>query len=433
MAPPRKLTKRGIDNLDVPNNAPTFIRDTTLRGFGIKITPKGKRVFFAEARIKRGKTKRITIGSYPAIGLEEAREIARKNLATMSQGEDPILVAKERQEKREREAAIEEALSKTLRFVFNQYRLARNHTPKTQRDYHSTIKVCFNDWLDQPVRRLTSNMVEQRFYKIRDARGKAQAAKAMRYLSAMLNHAKAEEIEGERLLLENPCEVLKDKKVDRRIKPRERYLDKVELGNLLQELNHFDHPDYLRQEKRLTSKTVVDFLWLLIFTGLRRDEAASLEWDHVNFTNRYFFVEDTKNGDTHYVPMSAPVESMLRKRHSSETRHEKWVFPASRGDGHLVEPKKQIKIAGEIIGFSFSCHDLRRTFATLAESHGIDFQSIKRALNHKSQDITSRYIQRRVERQRETFDAIAVEVHIWAFGEPPLPPDIKEGTRSISG
>ena len=51
MASPRKLTKRVLDTLDTPNNTPTFIRDTTLRGFGIKVTPKGKRVFFAEARI----------------------------------------------------------------------------------------------------------------------------------------------------------------------------------------------------------------------------------------------------------------------------------------------------------------------------------------------------------------------------------------------
>tara|TARA_A100001037_G_scaffold216879_1_gene194724 strand:+ start:456 stop:1730 length:1275 start_codon:yes stop_codon:yes gene_type:complete len=421
MASPRKLTKRVLDTLDTPNNTPTFIRDTTLRGFGIKVTPKGKRVFFAEARIKGSKTKRITIGSYPTIELDEAREIARKNLLTMSQGEDPILVAKEQRERRERDAAREEALSKTLQFVFDQYRLARNHKPKTQKDYLSTMGVCFSDWLDQPVRKITRQMVEQRFYDMRDTRGKAQAAKAMRYLSAVLNHAKAEEIDGERLLNENPCEVLKDKKVDRRIKPRERYLDKAELGRLLEELDHFHHPEYIKQAKRITSETIADFLWLLIFTGLRRDEAATLEWDHVKFQDRYFYVEDTKNGDTHYVPMSTPVELMLKRRYSNDTRHEKWVFPAKRGDGHLVEPKKQIKTVSEIIGFRFSCHDLRRTFATLAESHGIDFQSIKRALNHKSQDITSMYIQRRLERQRETFDAIAEEVHIWAFGHPPEP------------
>ncbi|MCX8214465.1 MAG: site-specific integrase, partial [SAR202 cluster bacterium] len=413
MPPPRKLTKKGIDSLDIPNKAPALIRDTTLRGFGIKVTTTGKRVFFAEALIKGGKTKRITVGPYPTIELEEAREIARKNLLTMSQGGDPIAVAQEQRAKREREAAKDEALSKTLQFVFDQYRLAHHHTPKTQRDCLSTMRVCFSDWLDQPVRTITRQMVEQRFYDIRDTRGKAQAAKAMRYLSAVLNHAKAEEIDGERLLNENPCEVLKDKKVDRRIKPRERYLDKDELGRLLEELDHFHHPEYIKQAKRITNETVADFLWLLIFTGLRRDEAATLEWDHVKFQDRYFYIEDTKNGDTHYVPMSTPVELMLRRRYSYDTRHEIWVFPANRGDGHLVEPKKQIKIASEIIGFRFSCHDLRRTFATLAESHGIDFQSIKRALNHKSQDITSMYIQRRVERQRETFDAIAEEVHIW--------------------
>lgn len=84
----------------------------------------------------------------------------------------------------------------------------------------------------------------------------------------------------------------------------------------------------------------------------------------------------------------------------------------------IIDPGKQIETASEIIGRRFTCHDLRRTFATLAYSYGTDFNSIKRALNHKTQDVTDRYIQRRIERERETFDAIAEKVHLWVFGVP---------------
>jgi len=66
----------------------------------------------------------------------------------------------------------------------------------------------------------------------------------------------------------------------------------------------------------------------------------------------------------------------------------------------------------------FTCHDLRRTFATLADSYGIDYNLIKRALNHKTQDITDQYIQTKVERMRGVFDSVAKEIMWWAYDEP---------------
>jgi integrase len=46
-----------------------------------------------------------------------------------------------------------------------------------------------------------------------------------------------------------------------------------------------------------------------------------------------------------------------------------------------------------MIQHDFRCHDLRRTFATRASEVGIDYLMVKRLLNHKSNDITSQYIQ----------------------------------------
>ena len=73
----------------------------------------------------------------------------------------------------------------------------------------------------------------------------------------------------------------------------------------------------------------------------------------------------------------------------------------------------------EITGVVFTSHDLRRTFATLAESYGLDYQTIKRALNHKQSDITAQYIQTRAEKMRHAFDAIAEEIQWWVSDEVP--------------
>ena len=68
-----------------------------------------------------------------------------------------------------------------------------------------------SDWLDEPVQMITRRAVEQRFIKIKDENGKGQATKCMRILTAVLNHAKAFDVdEGVRLITENPCDVLKE-------------------------------------------------------------------------------------------------------------------------------------------------------------------------------------------------------------------------------
>ena len=417
--PTAKLTRRLLDSIDNTTHKDVFYRDTMLSGFGVKVTPRNKIAFIAEARIKRGKSKRLTLGHYPMMNLEQARTIAQEKLLLLKQGDDPGELDKQKKEQRERDAAIKVALSVSLSEVFDSYLQARNLKPKSIRDYTNTVKLCFSDWMEQPVRDISRKHVEDRFYHIKKTAGKAQAAKAMRYLSAVLNYAKADEIDGERLIKENPCDVLKDKKIDRRIAPRTNYLDKPVLRELVEELYQVRHPDYVKQEHRITNLTVADYLVLLLFTGLRRDEATALEWDRVNLKDKLFVIEDTKNGQTHVVPMSSPVEKMLLARSEAPDRHEQWVFLARGGKGHLKEPRYQIAKISEIIGHKFTSHDLRRTFATLAESYGLDHYAIKRALNHKTQDITETYIQGRAEKMRQLFDAIAHEIYMWTYEEPP--------------
>ena len=158
---------------------------------------------------------------------------------------------------------------------------------------------------------------------------------------------------------------------------------------------------------------------LLLFTGLRRSEAATLGWSGVNFNEGYFKVHDTKNGTDHIVPMSVQVRTMLERRYNDKDKHNQWVFPNKNGSGPLKDSRKQLAKLEQITGVKFTCHDLRRTFATLAESYGVDYHSIKRALNHKTQDITAQYIQTRVERMREVFDAVAKEIVWWVYDTPP--------------
>ena len=77
----------------------------SLIGFGVKVYPSGRISFFAEGRIRGGGTRRKTLGQYPALSVEMARNQARDYIASMQRGEDPVLA-------KQRENAKKKALSK---------------------------------------------------------------------------------------------------------------------------------------------------------------------------------------------------------------------------------------------------------------------------------------------------------------------------------
>jgi len=433
-----KITKSFLNGLKATGKD-TIYRDTD--GFGVRVYPKGKISFIAEGRIEDGDSKRVTLGPYPVMPLDIAREKARETMLLMKEGLDPDKIEEQEYQQKAKDAARDESMLITLRTVFEDRIKRRNYKAKTRNDYKNTLEVCLGDWLDQPVRDITRTMVEERFFEIKERVrkkrhpsnskdvGKGQASKCMRYLRALLNDAKAWEVDedqGIMLITKNPCDVLKEKKIDMSIPRRDdpsRFLEKEDLRAVMEELSHVHHSDYKKQKVRLTSTTIADYLMLLIFTGLRRNEAASLEWSDVELDKRRFTVRDTKNRTDHVVPMVSQVESILQRRYEADDKHKRWVFPANRGESHLSDPRVQIEKLRKITGVSFMLHDLRRNFATVAETHGLDRSAIKRALNHKIKDVTEGYIQKREENLRKTFESIAQEINWWVYDEAPLTPE----------
>ena len=171
-----------------------------------------------------------------------------------------------------------------------------------------------------------------------------------------------------------------------------------------------DWPD---GRKHGVTKQGIHYVMLLMTTGLRRAEAFGLMWEDVDFDRKLFKVRDTKNGTDHVIPMSTSVEWTMKqqKEYVGDTP---WVFPAATGDGHMTEPRSQLTRMKTATGLDFSFHDLRRTFATHAQAQGMDYELIRRALNHKSGGgITSQYIITQVETLRPVFQAVADGYHTY--------------------
>src|SRR5690242_18313725 len=85
-----RLTKSAIDALSIPK-ADVVYWDAGCPGFGVKVTPKGRKVFIALYRTggAGSKLRKYTIGPYGRVTLHQARVAAQKIFAAKLEGRDP--------------------------------------------------------------------------------------------------------------------------------------------------------------------------------------------------------------------------------------------------------------------------------------------------------------------------------------------------------
>ena len=86
-----RLTKRVVDAL-VPREVRFDIYDADLPGFVVRTTPEGAKSFSVVYRAGSGRTapkRRVTLGKFGPLTVEEARTLARQTLADVALGADP--------------------------------------------------------------------------------------------------------------------------------------------------------------------------------------------------------------------------------------------------------------------------------------------------------------------------------------------------------
>ena len=385
----RKLTKSVVDSLPFTETGQTFYRDAELKGFGLRVGTKSK-VYYAEGKVS-GKTVRVTIGQHGVFTAEKARNEARDILGMIARGLNPNDAEKARK-----------ARGMTLVQAFEDFLKARSSLkPRTIYDYRRILNTYLADWQNKALVDVTKDMVEQRHREL-GASSPAQANLTMRFLRALMNFAAAryEDAQGQPLVSDNPTKRLSQARAWYRIGRRQTVIKQHELAPWFKAVLSQANND--KSDKR---ETIRDYLLLLILTGLRREEAASLKWENVDLAACTLTVLDTKNHEDHTLPLSDYLFELLKRRKASAING--YVFGGEGAKGYINEPRKLMAHVTEASGVSFTVHDLRRTFITVAESQDIPAYALKRLLNHKmAQDVTGGYIIADVERLREPMQRI---------------------------
>ena len=332
----------------------------------------------------------VTLGRTNVISVRDARRLAKENLLLLAQGENP-------NQKRKAKLEAENFKGITLKEAFNDYLGLRSLKLSTEKSYKQVVSRCFSDWLDRPISNISREDVLKKYQSIQrriktrskrpektNPRGLAEAKKAMRYLNAILNtYLNDTDEKGNRVLPNgNPVAVLKDKRVRSRLKPRVRYLKQAERETLYEELTHTAHPEY----KGKIKPREADFVFLLMVSGLRFDEARLLRQEDITVTT--YTVKDIKNNQDYTLPITLSLKKIF-ERNSNDSE---WLF-AGR-NGKPASMSNAIKNVSTAIGIKFSAHDLRRTAATIAAEHGYSCDQISGLLNQKQKNVTQEYVQK---------------------------------------
>lgn len=384
-----RLTKSFIDKHTppAPKSNGTFVqkmyRDSALPGFALRVSGGGAKSFIVEKRIN-GKLKRITLGRYGPLTCEQARKEAHKLLGSIASGGDPVTEKKE---------AV--AQSVTLLEAFNSYLETRKDLKETTiHDYKRGIEGSLKDWCAKQLIDISKDMVQKRHTQL-GQKSQARANNTMRVLRAVFNHAREqyEDGQGNSLFPNNPVDRLSQARAWYTINRRQTLIKPHQLK------------PWYEATLQLNLETTRDYLHFLLFTGLRRSEAASLRWENVDLVDRSFMIPETKNNELHQLPMSSFLYDLLKRR--KDANEGEWVFPSPLTDSYLKEPKTAVAVVAEYANVPFTLHDLRRTFITIAEGLDIPGYALKQLLNHKNpNDVTAGYIVMDVNRLREPMQRI---------------------------
>lgn len=369
-----KISKRTVDGMAAPAEGKrTWPWDEQVRGFGVVISPSGRKVYVVQYRVggKSGAAKRLRIGTHGSPWTpDDARERALELLRVVATGVDPA-TARKRAAKEEQE---EERVRRELGFGAFADRFIEKHVVggelRSRADIEGTFDRDLRPWFgDQLVTVITNKDVKRMLAHV-GARSRSAANKAYKWLSRMYTWGiQHDELETHPLVgLKRPFPEGK----------RDRVLQRHEIKLLVGIAD------------RITWQFGALIL-LLLLTGQRLREVAGMRWEEIDLARREWIIPGsrTKNKRTHLVPLSRQVIAMLKQLQSNGS--DQGLVLTTNGRTPISGFSKAKVAIDELIAKVASrtvpdwvMHDLRRTMATGCAELKVPIEHSEAILNHVS-------------------------------------------------
>ena len=353
-----KLTKSAIDALPTPTKDIVYW-DSGCPGFGVKITPKGRKVFIVLYRTggAGSRLRKYTIGPYGHVTLHQARAVALRIFAARTEGRDP---AAEKQQARRRLVAdrVEDLVELFITEHVSKTRSAR----EISRLLHREV---IPSWGMRSVHEIGKRQVIELVTEVA-ARGTPSAAnKLLKVVKTFFGWCV-----GRAILDLSPAKGLA---APARETARDRVLDDDELARVVRAARQIDGP-------------YGGIVELLALTGQRREEVAQLAWNEIDLASRTWTLpaSRTKNGRPHIVHLSQEAFAVLKRTPAMG----EFVFSLS-GTKPFQSFSAAKRELDKLSGVSdWRLHDLRRTCVSGMARLGVPPHVADKVLNHQSGTIS---------------------------------------------
>lgn len=425
-----KLTKRYVDSL-TPSGKDKFYWDDDLPRFGLRQKPSGALTWVVQYRIGKH-TRRMALGAVGVLTPDEARKEAIKRLAEVAKGGDPS--TERRLKSHDMTVAdlcdlyLKEAPTIILEHKGRPKKASSLATDRSQIERHIKpllgrrwVTTLTSDDVTQFQSDVTLGKTAADVKTGRRGRaivkgGKGAGFRATATLGTVMAHAVRRKIRPD-----NPVNGVKLNK----LRKRTRFFLPTELARLGQVL--------VKAEREGVNPLMIDAVRVLLLSGCRKNEVLKLRWTPdrkdalwVDFEHRMLRLGDSKT-DERNVALGAPALQILSelkaradKAHRGNSKLPKsarWVFPSSRGDGHLVGLWKLWKALRDEAGLSdVRLHDLRHGFGSMAAAEGQSLFLLGKVLGHTQARTTEKYAHVNVDPTRVVADRTSKKLSEWLKG-----------------
>jgi integrase len=362
--PTCSFTHRWIDTVKAPEKGQIDYFDERTTGLGLRISSAGRKSWFVMYR-HAGRLRRYTIGTYPSLGLADAKERAKELLNDAAKGNDP---AADKQISRE---------APTFGEIAGQY--IELYAKPNKRSWKEDQRILDYDLLPKWKNVKAHEIKRRDVIVLLDKmvlRAPIQANRTLALIRKLFNWAISRD-----LVEANPCSAVK---MPAKENQKDRVLTEEEIQIFWREIEGSSMSELTRL-----------CLQLQLVTAQRKGEIVITEWVDMDLNTGWWTIpaKKAKNKLSHRVPLS-PLAMQLLERVKALSGSSKWLFPSTQTENAMLNTSIDHALRRNQSRFgipTFTPHDLRRTAASHMTGLGISRLTVSKILNHVESGITAVY------------------------------------------
>jgi integrase len=362
-----KLTEKTIASLICASGQKDrLVFDDAVPGLGVRISASGSKGFLVQFRTAPGGKRRLPIGSWGSVTLEQARQAAKGILGQVAAGRDPYAERKALRENAKVEAEADRLTLEALLSDWSEIGLSEN-SMTYRKEAVRALSAAFGDFLNRRADALKRADAVRVLDGLVKAGKVAIAGRTRAYGRACYSWAiKRGTLDA------NP---FADLPIPTSTKSRDRVLSDMEVGAIYRTAQGLGYP-------------FGPLLQLLMLTAQRRDEVAGMRWSEISTDGTTWKVpaERAKNRKANIVHLSPEVRAILaaiRRNVGTDLVFSTNQRTAVSGFSKVRERLGSIlAAAAEPVVDDWRLHDFRRSCVTWLAGAGFNTAVADKILNH---------------------------------------------------